>query len=138
MLQLKLEPRGERSRLWTVASPIAALALTVAAAGVIFALLGRAPGEALYTFLIAPLVSDNGPPELLVKAAPLILIGVGLSLGFRAGVWNIGAEGQYILGAICGAGLALDHPETPALVLYPAMMLLGILGGAALAAIPAF
>jgi simple sugar transport system permease protein len=137
MMRLKLEPRGEHSLLWTVASPVVAIALTVIAAGAIFALLGRAPGEALYTFLVAPLVSDNGPPELLVKAAPLILIGVGLSLGFRAGVWNIGAEGQYILGAICGAGLGLDHPETPALVLYPAMMLLGIVGGAALGAIPA-
>ena len=137
MLRIRLEPRGERSLLWTVASPVVAIALTVIAAGAIFALLGRAPGEALYTFLIAPLVSDNGPPELLVKAAPLVLIGVGLSLGFRAGVWNIGAEGQYILGAICGAGLGLAYPETPALVLYPAMMLLGVLGGAALGAIPA-
>jgi simple sugar transport system permease protein len=137
MLRIRLEPRGERSLLWTVASPVVAIALTVIAAGAIFGLLGRSPGEALYTFLVAPLVSDNGPPELLVKAAPLILIGVGLSLGFRAGVWNIGAEGQYILGAICGAGIALDYPETPALVLYPAMMLLGILGGAALGAIPA-
>src|SRR5580692_10742422 len=125
MLQLKLEPRGERSRLWTVASPIAALALTVAAAGVIFALLGRAPGAALYTFLIAPLVSDNGPPELLVKAAPLILIGVGLALGFRAGVWNIGAEGQYILGAICGGGVGLAFPDAPAILLYPSMMIFG-------------
>src|SRR5271168_5344863 len=130
MLRLKLEPRGQRSRLWVVASPIVALALTVVAAGVIFALLGRAPGDALYTFLIAPLVSDNGPPELLVKAAPLILIGVGLALGFRASVWNIGAEGQYILGAICGGGVGLAYPETPALLLFPAMMIGGVAGGA--------
>jgi simple sugar transport system permease protein len=138
MKRLRLEPRGERSRLWVVASPIVALALTVVAAGVIFAVLGRAPGAALYTFLIAPLVSDNGPPELLVKAAPLILIGVGLALGFRAGVWNIGAEGQYILGAICGGGLGLAVPDAPAILLFPAMMIVGAAGGAALAAIPAF
>jgi simple sugar transport system permease protein len=137
MKRLRLEPRGERSRLWTVASPIVALALTVVAAGVIFAVLGRAPGAALYTFLIAPLVNDNGPPELLVKAAPLILIGVGLALGFRAGVWNIGAEGQYILGAICGGGLGLAVPDAPAILLFPAMMIVGVAGGAALAAIPA-
>src|SRR5258708_2210465 len=137
MLRLRLEPRGQQSRLWTVASPVVAIALTVVAAGVIFALLGRPPGAALYTFLIAPLVSDNGPPELLVKSAPLILIGVGLSLGFRAGVWNIGAEGQYIMGAICGGGLGLAFPETPAMLLFPAMMALGIAGGAALAGVPA-
>src|SRR5277367_2416315 len=138
MLRLKLEPRGERSRLWTIASPIVALALTVVAAGVIFALLGREPGAALYTFLIAPLVSDNGPPELLVKAAPLILIGVGLSLGFRAGVWNIGAEGQYTMGAIFGGGIALAYQDLPAVILFPTMMIFGALGGMALAAVPAY
>jgi simple sugar transport system permease protein len=138
MLRIRLEPRGARSRLWTAASPLVAIALTVIVAGAIFALLGREPGGALYTFLIAPLTTDNGPPELLVKAAPLILIGVGLSLGFRAGVWNIGAEGQYILGAICGGGLGIAFPEAPAPLLYPGMMLFGVIGGAALAAVPAF
>ena len=73
-----------------------------------------------------------------MKAAPLILIGVGLSLGFRANVWNIGAEGQYTLGAIFAAGLALSYPDAPSIVLLPAMMALGILGGMAWAAIPAY
>jgi general nucleoside transport system permease protein len=138
MRLLELEPRGERSRVWMISSPILAVALTVAAAAIIFGLLGRAPGPALFTFLIAPLVSDNGPPELLVKTAPLVLIGVGLSLGFRAGVWNIGAEGQLTMGAICGGGLALAYPEAPAVLLFPGMMVLGAAGGAALAAIPAY
>jgi general nucleoside transport system permease protein len=137
-MQLRLEPRGGRSPLWAVASPILALALTVAVSAAIFALLGREPGLALYTFLIEPLLSENGPPELAVKAAPLALIGVGLALGFRANVWNIGAEGQYTMGAIFGGGLALSYPEAPAMVLFPAMMALGALGGAAAAAIPAY
>jgi simple sugar transport system permease protein len=137
MRLLELEPRGTQSRLWVVASPVLAIALTVLAAGIIFTLLGQEPGTALYTFLVAPLLSETGPPELLVKAAPLILIGVGLALGFRAGVWNVGAEGQLTLGAIAGGGLGLACPDTPGLLLFPAMMLAGAAGGAALAAIPA-
>jgi len=137
-MQLSLEPRGRQSLLWTVVSPVLALALTVVASGVIFALLGREPGTALYTFLVAPLLSPTGLPELAVKAAPLVLIGVGLALGFRANVWNIGAEGQYVMGAICGGGLGLAFPDAPALLLFPAMIVLGAIGGASLAAIPAY
>ena len=135
---LRLEPRGERSRLWTYASPLLALALTIVTSAIIFSVLGKDPLESLYVFLIAPLVSSTGLPELFVKAAPLILIGVGLSLGFRANVWNIGAEGQYTLGAIFAAGLGLAYPDAPALVLMPAMMILGIVGGMVWAAIPAY
>ncbi len=137
---LRLEPRGQRSALWTYGSPVLALLLTVVTAGLIFAVLGRAPVEALYTFLVAPLTSANGLSELFVKAAPLILIGVGLSLGFRANVWNIGAEGQFILGAIFGGGLAL-HAGTGdgagGWWLFPGMIVMGALGGMFWAAIPA-
>jgi len=137
-LWLRLESRGRRSPLWTYGSPVLALLLTVITAGLIFAVLGQRPGEALYTFLVAPLVNTGGLPELFVKAAPLILIGVGLSLGFRANVWNIGAEGQFILGAIFGGGLALHVGEGGGWWLFPAMIVLGVLGGMAWAAIPAF
>src|SRR5262245_59543992 len=105
-VRLKLESRGQHSVLWVFASPLLAIALTIVTAGVIFVLMGHDPGAALYTFLIAPLVSASGLAELCVKAAPLILIAVGLSLGFRANVWNIGAEGQFTLGAIFAGGLA--------------------------------
>ena len=135
---LRLEPRGERSRLWSYASPLLALALTVVTSAVIFAVLGKDPLESLYVFLVSPLTSATGLPELFVKAAPLILIGVGLSLGFRANVWNIGAEGQYTLGAIFAGGLALAYPDWPGIVLLPAMMVLGILGGMVWAAVPAY
>ncbi|HWA51386.1 MAG TPA: ABC transporter permease [Dongiaceae bacterium] len=135
---LRLEPRGQRSKLWTYASPLLALALTVITSAVIFSVLGKDPLESLYVFLVAPLVSSSGLPELFVKAAPLILIGVGLSLGFRANVWNIGAEGQYTLGAIFAGWLALTLPDLPWFLLIPAMIALGAIGGMVWAAIPAY
>jgi simple sugar transport system permease protein len=137
-LPVRLEPRGAQSALWAALSPVLALLLTVIGAGAIFAVLGRSPGAALYTFLVAPLLTPTGVPELFVKAAPLILIGVGLALGFRANVWNIGAEGQFNLGAVCGGALGLAFPDAPAAVLFPAMMVAGALGGMALAAVPAW
>ncbi len=136
-MRLRLEPRGARSRVWTWGSPVLALALALVTAAIIFALLGAPPGRSLYTYFIAPLTSPTGRPELLVKAAPLILIAIGLSLGFRANVWNIGAEGQYTLGAIAGGGLALWFYEVDSPLLLPAMILAGALGGMAWAAIPA-
>src|SRR6202012_1179570 len=99
---------------------------------------GKAPGAALYTFLIGPLLSQNGLPELLVKAAPLILIGTGIALACRANLWNIGAEGQFTMGAIFGGGLALASPDLPAIVLIPLMIVFAIVGGMAWAAIVAF
>ncbi|HEX9449263.1 MAG TPA: ABC transporter permease, partial [Dongiaceae bacterium] len=136
-MRLKLDSRGQRSALWTYASPVLALILTVITAGGIFALMGHDPGTALYTFLVAPIVTATGLAELCVKAAPLILIGVGLSLGFRANVWNIGAEGQFTLGAIFAGGLALHVGEDGGWWTFPAMMLVGLLGGMVWAAIPA-
>jgi len=87
---------------------------------------------------VKPLASPGSLPELLVKASPLVLIGTGLSLGFRANVWNIGAEGQYTLGALAGGGLALAFYDSTSHLLFPAMMAAGIIGGMAWAAIPAF
>jgi simple sugar transport system permease protein len=107
-------------------------------AAVIFALLGKDPLVSLYTFFISPLASATGRPELLVKAAPLVLIAVGLSLGFRANVWNIGAEGQYTMGAIAGGGIGLALYGDANALTFPLMMIGGVLGGMAWAAIPAF
>jgi general nucleoside transport system permease protein len=135
---LRLEPRGQHSLAWTYASPLLALALTLLASAVIFALLGKSPTAALYEFFIAPLTSPGSLPELIVKASPLVLIGTGLSLGFRANVWNIGAEGQYTLGAIAGGGLALWFYASSSPLLLPAMIIAGALGGMAWAAIPAW
>src|SRR6056297_16757 len=76
-------------------------------------------------------------PQLLVKAAPLILIAVGLSLGFRAGIWNIGAEGQYIIGALTGAGIGLAFYPLEAWYIFPLMVMGGAFGGWAWGMIPA-
>ena len=84
------------------------------------------PIVALYTFFVAPLTTLNGLAELLVKAAPLTLIGIGLALGFRANVWNIGAEGQYTMGALAGGGLALWFFDSQSAFLLPAICYLYI------------
>jgi simple sugar transport system permease protein len=121
------------------ATPFLAVLLTMLAGLVLFALLGKDPLKAMQLIFIAPLSSLAGLSELAVKASPLILIAIGLSIGFQAGVWNIGAEGQYTFGALAGGSVALaiyPYPEG-ALWLLPLMSLAGMLGGMAWAAIPA-
>lgn len=108
-----LEPRTEHTRSLRWLSPLAALLLTAAAGGLIFAALGRNPAEALYTFFIVPLSSARGWAEIGVKMTPLLLCAAGLVVCFRANVWNIGAEGQLIAGALAGGAAALAAgPET--------------------------
>jgi simple sugar transport system permease protein len=126
---IRIVPRGGESRFWRWASPILALAVASLIAGLIFALMGRPPLLTLYTFFVAPLLQQDGIIALLVKAAPLAMMGVGLSLAYRARVWNIGAEGQFTLGAIAGGGVALWLPDLPAAVLFPLVVLSGVAGG---------
>jgi simple sugar transport system permease protein len=138
---LRLEKRPAPSRAWTAATPVLAVVLTMIAGGIMFALLGKNPFEAIRIIFWDPLFHESfaaySRPQLLVKAGPLILIAIGLALGFRAGVWNIGAEGQYIMGAIAGAsfGLAFYPSESP--LIFPGMILAGALGGWAWSMIPA-
>ena len=132
-----LEKRAEHSQAMVYASPFIALCLTLLAGILLFSLLGKNPLEALYAFFVAPLTSAYGWAELGVKAAPLILIGAALSIGFRAGVWNIGAEGQLTLGAICGGSIALWFYEVDSVFVLPLMMAGGVLGGMLWASIPA-
>ena len=134
----KLEARPEPSRPMAYWSPLIAVALTLIC-GLIFSLfLGQNPFNTFYAFFIAPIDDLYGLGELLLKATPLMLIAVGLAIGFRANVWNIGAEGQLTVGAICGGGLALYFYESDSTWLLPGMLLLGALGGLLWAAIPAF
>ena len=93
---LRLEPRSTRSFAAAWLSPVMALMLTAITGGVIFLAMGKDPTTALYIYFVEPLTTTSGLSEVAVKAGPLILIGIGLSFGFRAGIWNIGAEGQYI------------------------------------------
>lgn len=137
-MRLRLTSRAEPSRVMLVASPLLAASLTLAAGFVLFLALGQRPGAALHTFFVAPVSSWNGIAELLLKAAPLTLIAQGLAIGFRANIWNIGAEGQLVLGAIAASGLAIRFDGTTSVWLLPAMVAAGVLGGMAWAAIPAW
>jgi len=137
---LRLERRPQPSRAWVWATPPLAVLITMVAGGALFAALGKDPVEAITTIFWTPLFGEHAfyyRPQLLIKAAPLILIAVGLSLGFRAGVWNIGAEGQYILGALAGAGVGLAFYPLESRIVFPLMILAGALGGWAWAMIPA-
>ncbi len=134
---LRLEPRQEPSRVMFYLTPLLATALTLVAGAVLFALLGKPPLEALGLIFIIPLTSVRGLAELTVKATPLILIAVGLAAGFRGGVWNIGAEGQFTVGALAGGSVALAVYPATGWWLLPLMALAGVAGGAAWAAIPA-
>ncbi len=137
---IRLERRPSPSRGWTMATPILAVVLTMLAGGLMFAFLGKNPVETIRTIFWDPIFGEFAfyyRGQLLVKAAPLILIAIGLALGFRAGIWNIGAEGQYIVGAICGAGFGLAFYPTDSVLLFPGMILAGALGGWAWAMIPA-
>jgi len=139
MLELpwRLEKRAAPSAWMRIAAPLIAAAAMLVTGFVIFALLGKEPLNALQVFFIEPLTSLYGWGELLLKATPLALCGLGLAVGFRANVWNIGAEGQLILGAICGGGVALFWSSHLGRLALPSILIAGIAGGAAWAAIPA-
>lgn len=137
---LKLDRRPQPSRLWTYLTPLVAVVLTMLAGAVLFAFLGKDPLVAIRTIFWDPLFSDFASyyrPQLLIKGAPLVLIAIGLSLGFRAGIWNIGAEGQYIVGALGGAAVGLAFYPLEGWFIFPLMVLAGALGGWAWAMIPA-
>ncbi len=135
---MRLEKRPERSAAMAVASPFIALALTVVTAAIIFALRGVDPLEGLYVYFIKPLTAMWSIEQLLVKAAPLVLIGAGLSVAYLANVWNIGAEGQLTLGAIFAGSIPVMFPEWQSPLTLLLMLLLGISGGMLWGAIPAF
>ena len=137
-MRFKLEPRPQPSRLMGYVSPLIAVGLTLFVGLIFSSFIGLHPLDTFYTFFIAPIDNLYGLGELGVKAAPLMLIAVGLAIGFRSGVWNIGAEGQFTFGAIFGGGVALYCYENEGLWLLPVMIIIGALGGMFWAAIPAF
>jgi hypothetical protein len=106
-MSLKIEPRRTISWQMLYLTPPLAVLLTVLTGFILFVFMGYPPFKALMSFFVSPLLTFYGLSELGVKAAPLIMIAVGLAIGFRANVWNIGAEGQLTLGALAGGGVAL-------------------------------
>jgi general nucleoside transport system permease protein len=134
---LKLEARASPSKVWGLASPLLALLITVLIGVLIFVVMGKDPLIALSMFFWEPIKSSYALSELAVKATPLLIIALGLAICFRSNVWNIGAEGQFVIGAICGGGVALLADASTGRWIVPAILMAGVLGGMAWAAIVA-
>jgi len=133
----KLEARPQASRLWAYGSPLLALAITVLIGVALFAALGKDPVRALQVFFWEPIKSPYALGELAMKATPLLLIALGLAVCFRSNVWNIGAEGQFVIGAVAAGGMALLADKTTGPWIVPAILLAGMLGGMVWAGITA-
>jgi len=134
---LKLEARPQPSRWWSLGSPLLALLITVVIGVLLFAALGKDPVRGLQIFFWEPVKSPYALSELMVKATPLLIIALGLAVCFRSNVWNIGAEGQFVIGAVAAGGVALLADKTTGPWIVPAIVLAGVLGGMAWAGITA-
>lgn len=135
---LRLEARATSSSTMSYLSPIIAVVATVLMGFVIFAALGKDPLEGFSVFFLKPLSDLYGISEVLLKATPLMLCALGLAIGFRANIWNIGAEGQFIVGAAAASAAALYFEQVQGPSLLVIMLFAGALGGAFWAAIPAY
>ena len=134
---IRLEPRPQASAFWSYGSPVLALLVTVLVGLALFTLLGKDPLKGLLVFFWEPVKTPYALGELMVKATPLLVIALGLAVCFRSNVWNIGAEGQFVLGALAGGGVALLADKGTGAWIVPAILLAGVLGGMAWAAITA-
>jgi simple sugar transport system permease protein len=135
---LRLEPRAQTSQLWRYASPLLALAITVVLGVILFVALGKDPVRGLQVFFWEPIKSVYALSELMVKATPLLLIALGLAVCFRSNVWNIGAEGQFVMGAVFAAGVALTADANTGAGFWVLILLAGVVGGMVWAGITAF
>ncbi|OWV97315.1 sugar ABC transporter permease [Rhizobium sp. R72] len=131
--------RRERASLVaTLLAPAIALIVATALNLCLYVLMGRDPAAVVYAMLLEPFLSFASFSEVLLKFAPLLLIAQGLAIGFRAKVFNIGAEGQFILGAIFASAIPIYFPQATGQWIWPVMLLLGALGGALWASLTAF
>ena len=136
-MRLRLEKRAEASRFMQYATPVGAVLLTMIVGAIIFTVIGYNGLNAVYQVFVAPLAQPYKWQDIALKASPLILIGVGLAIGNRAAIWNIGAEGQYIVGALGGVGVGILTLNAHGPWILPLMVLAGLVGGALWGAIPA-
>ena len=134
---LKLETRPQPSKLMSLASPLLALLITVLIGIGLFLLLGRDPLRGLQMFFWEPIRSVNAWSELSLKATPLLLIALGLAVCFRSNVWNIGAEGQFVIGALAAGWVAMQADANSSRWIVAAILAAGVLGGMAWAGITA-
>jgi len=137
-MRLVLEKRAERSNAIALISPLIAIGLTIVTMVILFAILGKNPLLALWVYFIDPLTDSYALQEIAVKATPLVMIAIGLSLCYLANVWNIGAEGQFLIGAVAGSWLAVKtHGTDVGPWVLPVMLVMGAVAGALYALIPA-
>ncbi|ENN87066.1 inner-membrane translocator [Rhizobium freirei PRF 81] len=134
---MELEKRPQVSKLFGIVSPLLALALALIAGTIMFAVMGKDPVEALDAFFVQPLLEVWSLHELAIKAGPLILIAVGLCVCYRSNNWNIGAEGQFTMGAVAGSIIPIVFTDWHSPMVLPLMLIAGAIGGALYAAIPA-
>ena len=135
---LRLEARAESSKLMSYASPLIAIVLMLFGGLLLFTFLGKDPIEGFKIFFINPISDTYGVSELFLKATPLMLVAIGLAIGFRANVWNIGAEGQYIMGGAAASAVAVYFYESDSVFVLVAMVIAGGIGGMLWASVPAF
>lgn len=136
IMKIKLERRASPPTYLSILYIVIFILFAFFISGFIFKAYGIDPILAYKIIFIHAYGSPAGIYETIVKAIPLILCGVGLSLAFKAEMWNIGAEGQLLLGAIAATGIALFTP-TPEPLIIPTMFVGGFIAGAIWAVIPA-
>ena len=137
-MRIKLEKRREPSLAMLVATPIASVLLTMLIGIVVFDLIGIKGFKAVVDIFLSPLLASYKWQDVALKAAPLVIIALGLSMGNRAQVWNIGAEGQYVIGALCSAGVGIAFGQTGGFFVVLLMIAAGVAGGGLWAAVPAW
>ncbi|GGF72333.1 ABC transporter permease [Alteromonas lipolytica] len=127
---MHLELRPVPDYKWQYLSPLLATMLTLLSGWLLFAWLTDAPGHALYVFFIAGISDAFGLSEWLLKATPMLLCAYGLAICYRASLWNIGAEGQLLMGALVGSAVALEFLDSESSLAIPSVILAGMTGGA--------
>jgi ABC-type uncharacterized transport system permease subunit len=137
-MQIRFEKRLEPSKPMLYLTPIGAVLVTALVGALVFSLIGYDGIGAVREIFLTPLINSLKWQDLAIKAAPLIIIAVGLSIGYRANVWNIGAEGQYVLGGLAATGIALLTRDFTGVWILPLMVIAGMIGGLAWAVLPAF
>jgi simple sugar transport system permease protein len=135
---LRLEARSQPSSVWGIASPILAVFITMVIGVILFSALGKDPVRGLQVFFWDPIKTPYALSELMVKATPLLIIALGLAVCFRSNVWNIGAEGQFVIGAVTASGVALMADSQTGSWIIAAVLIAGVAGGMFWAAITAW
>ncbi len=129
--------RNVQNNYWIIIGPLISVVITIIIGALIFEILNYPVTESLYQVFLSPFSRPDRIADILVKACPLIIIGIGLIFCFRSNIWNIGAEGQFIFGTLCAGSFALLFPDTNNHLLLLSMLIIGFLGGAIWASIPA-